>query len=179
MNRRQFIQRFLLGTGVLAAAGGGLWLSSQQVSRAQLSMELALAKLDSLQPQQLSATGDWNLFQIFSHCAQSIEYSLSGFPEHKSPVFKHTLGKAAFAVFSARGEMAHSLSEPIPGAPTIAAQGEVNSAIRRFRQAMLAFQAHQGPLAPHFAYGELSKADYEVAHVMHFYNHLEEVQGVG
>lgn len=30
-------------------------------------------------------------------------------------------------------------------------------------------------LAPHFAYGPLTKQQYEMAHVMHFNNHLKEI----
>ncbi|MFT6701096.1 MAG: hypothetical protein ACJAUM_000956, partial [Pseudomonadales bacterium] len=28
---------------------------------------------------------------------------------------------------------------------------------------------------PHFAYGELTKSQYELAHAMHFVNHLKEL----
>ena len=34
----------------------------------------------------------------------------------------------------------------------------------------------KGRLAPHFAYGELTKEQYRVAHILHVYNHLEEIK---
>ena len=48
-----------------------------------------------------------------------------------------------------------------------------------FRTSMLAFEGFQGQLAPHFAYGSLTKAEYARAHAMHFYNHLDEIQVEG
>jgi hypothetical protein len=37
---------------------------------------------------------------------------------------------------------------------------------------MAAFSAWTKPLQPHFAYGALSKPDYEQAHAMHLAQHL-------
>jgi hypothetical protein len=37
---------------------------------------------------------------------------------------------------------------------------------------MQAFLKWTGPLRPHFAYGELAKPEYELAHAMHLANHL-------
>jgi hypothetical protein len=73
---------------------------------------------------------------VFEHCAQSIEFSLHGFPQAKSATFQATAGALGFA----------------------------------------AFEAHAGPLAPHFAYGELDKAQYTRAHLMHLANHAERVR---
>ena len=36
---------------------------------------------------------------------------------------------------------------------------------------MLAFAASSKPLLPHFAYGDLSKQEYELAHAMHLADH--------
>ena len=101
---------------------------------------------------------------------------MSGYPQHKSDAFKQTLGRAAFAVFSSKGEMRHNLAESIPGSPRITSAENADQAFERFRRSMMDFQAFGGALAPHFAYGPLNKAQYENAHAMHFYNHLEEIQ---
>jgi hypothetical protein len=106
------------------------------------------------------------------HCAQSIEYSMSGFPQPKSKLFQHTIGAAAVGVFSWRGRMTHDLSEPIPGAPMLDAKADTAQAVERLRASMLAFANWSKPLLPHFAYGELSKQEYELAHAMHLANHL-------
>jgi len=38
------------------------------------------------------------------------------------------------------------------------------------------FQDYQGKLEPHFSYGQLSKEEFTVAHVIHLNNHLEELK---
>ena len=121
------------------------------------------------------STGAWSLAQMLNHTAQSIEYSMVGFPEMKSALFRHTVGSGAFAVFKARGAMSHSLDEPIPGAPALAASDALPAAIERVLKALHDFEAHAGELRPHFAYGELDKADYTRAHLMHLANHWQEV----
>jgi len=121
-------------------------------------------------------TGAWTLAQMLEHAAQSIEYSLRGFPQPKGALFQATIGKAAFAVFEARGRMSHSLDEPIPGAPPIDAKAPLVPAIARALQALREFDAHTGTLAPHFAYGALDKAQYTRAHLMHLANHWDEVK---
>ena len=114
----------------------------------------------------------WTWAQTLVHCAQSIEYSLQGFPLPKSALFQNTLGAAAFKVFTLRGRMSHNLAEPIPGAPALDANASAEGALARLRQAVQDFGAHTGPLQPHFAYGALSRAQYEQAHAMHLANHL-------
>jgi hypothetical protein len=106
------------------------------------------------------------------HCAQSIEFSLHGFPRPKPWWFRHTVGPLAFAVFSRRGAMRHDLGAPIPGAPPTSMPGDPDEAAQRLRAAMAAFRAWQGPLRPHFAYGAMDKAAYERAHAMHLAEHL-------
>jgi hypothetical protein len=149
MKRRQLIKTGLLGgLSIGAVSAGAVWLNVP-ANIAPLTIAVALKKLDKLSRQEILSSGEWSPYQIFTHCAQSIEFSLSGFPEHKSEFFKNTAGQLAFSAFSTKGQMTHSLSEPI--------------------------QQFEGKLAAHFAYGELSKPDYERAHVMHFYNHLHEI----
>lgn len=139
------------------------------------SLPAALATLQALKDKPLRATGSWDLPQVLIHAAQSVEYSLAGFPQPKAAWFRATVGPAAFAVFSARGRMSHSLSEPIPGAPDIAAGQALDAAVDRLGASLRAFDAHTGALAPHFAYGALDKADYLHAHLMHLANHWQEM----
>ena len=174
MKRRQFGKTAILGAAGLIG-GGAVWLGMDRAHE-ELTITSALAKLEVLSNKPLSNSGEWNPYQIFMHCAQSVEYSLTGFPEHKSALFKNTAGQLAFSVFSARGEMSHGLSEPIAGAPLFTAEQDVDSAINRLKQSLMDFESYQGDLAPHFVYGELSRQDYEIAHVIHLNNHLFEIQ---
>ncbi|RLT94782.1 DUF1569 domain-containing protein [Ketobacter sp.] len=175
MNRRQFL--------ALGGTAGAVIVTAPILSRAQgagapqvtpLTVAAALAQLDRLQQAEVQKAGSWNLFQVYTHLAQSVEYSMSGYPQPKSWLFQNTLGSLAFAVFAGKGSMNHSLDEAIPGAPPLAVEGDPALALQRLRQSLLAFRDYAGELQPHFAYGELSKDEYEQAHVMHLNNHLEE-----
>jgi hypothetical protein len=137
-------------------------------SLAQASEELAAL---ASAKERVASTG-WNWAQTLLHCAQSIEYSLTGFPQSKSRVFQATVGSAAFAIFESRGRMSHDLTEPIPGAPALEADAQERQAMERLRAAVETFMGWQKPLQPHFAYGPLTKSQYELAHSMHLANHL-------
>lgn len=154
--------------------GSGTWLSIEQ-GRDPLDIDVVLSTLDGLMNQNSVTTGEWNLYQLFTHCAQSVEYSMVGYPQHKPDLFKSTAGKAAFSLFISKRRMTHALNEPIPGAPALSVEGDVREAFERFKQSLIDFKAYEGALAPHFAYGALTKAQYEMAHVMHFNNHLQEI----
>lgn len=140
------------------------------------SLDGALRWLDGLERSPaVRTTGAWPLSAVLDHLAQSIEMSLDGFPQPKSELFQRTAGSAAFAVFRWRGRMSHGLAEPIPGAPALAAGADWKPPAQRLRQAIGRFQAHQGALKPHFAYGALSKGDFALAHAFHIANHQDEI----
>jgi hypothetical protein len=176
MKRRQFIKvGALTGVGLL---GGAVLLSADGQHEA-LTVSAALAKLEALSGKRISHRGTWSPAEIFTHCAQSIEYSMTGYPEHKSDFFKGTLGPLVFSIFSLKGAMVHKLDEAIPGAPDILnADQAVSEALVRLKKAFVDFNQFEGSLAPHFAYGQLTKAEYEAAHVMHVYNHFDELNTV-
>ncbi|MEW6998066.1 DUF1569 domain-containing protein [Colwelliaceae bacterium BS250] len=176
MQRRQFIKASLAGGGAIIAIGAGTLLFIEDKNKDILTVDFAMQKLDKLFNENFINLGQWDASQIFTHCAQSVEYSMSQFPEHKSNVFKGTIGKLAFSIFSSKGKMTHGLNEPIPGAPSLTQNGDAIIALYRLKNALLKFDSYQGTLAPHFAYGELTKDEYEIAHVMHLYNHLEEIK---
>lgn len=117
----------------------------------------------------------WSLPQMLQHVAQSIEFSIRGFPELKPAWFRATLGATAFAFFNARGAMSHTLDEPIPGAPALDATVSLKASVQRLLDAMDAFSAHKGAFAPHFAYGSLDREQYERAHLMHLANHWQQL----
>lgn len=71
--------------------------------------------------------------------------------------------------------MSHGLAEPIPGAPALGAGADWKPAALRLRQAITRFDAHTGPLKPHFAYGALPKGDFSLAHSFHIANHQDEI----
>ncbi len=138
------------------------------------SLNAALATLAQLKAAAPRTTGAWDLAEVLHHTAQSVEFSMTGFPTLKPPWLRATLGPYAFALFNARGAMSHDLAEPIPGAPPIAPGQPLIPAVDRAIAALRAFVAYTGPLQPHFAYGALDKPAYTRAHLMHLANHWNE-----
>ena len=123
----------------------------------------------------LRSTTDWRMGAVLEHLAQSVEMSMDGFPQFKSPLFQVTLGATAFSFFKLRGRMSHGLTEPIPGAQPLTQSDDWKPSAVRLRSAVRRFQAHTGALRPHFAYGNLSHADFALAHTFHFSNHQDEI----
>ena len=138
------------------------------------TIDSALQTLAQLKTAAPRMQGAWDLAKVLHHTAQSIEYSMTGFPVLKPAWFQATAGSYAFALFNARGAMSHDLADPIPGAPAIAQGQPLVPAIDRASAALQAFDAHAGTLQPHFAYGALDKPAYTRAHLMHLANHWTE-----
>lgn len=162
-----------LGVSLLAAAGAVAYRKSTVVITTIADMQ---AKLASLKLNKLDSLSGWQPYKVFVHLAQSIEYSMTGYPEMKPVTFQKTAGSAAFYAFSVAGAMTHNLTEPIPGAPAIAESGDVNAGIDMLIAALQKFENHAGEIKPHFAYGSLNKAEFAQAHVMHIENHLKLIQ---
>lgn len=160
------------------AAGAGYLLhrpgNDRQLVFARISDAMAeVERLHAATAEPLAPATAWNWSQTLEHCAQSIEFSLLGFPAPQSALFQNTLGAAAFTVFERRGRMSHNLAEPIPGAPALAGSApDAPATLARLRKAVQDFALRTAPLQPHFAYGALNKAQYEQAHAMHLANHL-------
>lgn len=182
MNRRQIIITAAATTSL--ASVGWPTLARADLPKVQ-SLSDALRWLDALEKSAnanlaspkspAQTTGAWGLPAVLEHLAQSIEMSMDGFPAPKSALFQAVAGRAAFAVFQWRGQMTHSLSEPIPGAPPLTTATDWKPASLRLRSAITRFNAHSGALQPHFAYGALSKADFAQAHAFHMANHQDEI----
>ena len=117
----------------------------------------------------------WDLAHVLHHVAQSVEYSLSGFPLLKPAWFRASVGPAAFAVFEACGRMTHGLDDPIPGGTPINDRQPLAPAVDHLAAALAAFERHTDALAPHFAYGPLDKPACARAHLMHLADHWQPV----
>ena len=173
MQRRTLLKGAAVG-GV-AVLGAGFWALPTGTAPAARTLDGALSVLAGFQGKALVSIQGWTPTEVFNHCAQSIEYSMDGYPQLKPAWFRHSVGPAAFAVFAARGAMRHPLTEAIPGAPAIAEPADPALALQRLQAAFARFASHNGALQPHFAYGALSHAEYAQAHVLHLYNHLSRL----
>ena len=115
----------------------------------------------------------WTLAQAIAHCAQSIECSIAGYPRLRSPLFRATIGRIAKRKFLRARRMSHDTTAPILGAPELAASLPLADARERALAATRAFAAHDGPLAPHLAYGRCTKDEYAQLHWLHVADHLK------
>jgi len=174
--RRRALRRLglVVGAGALAAP---VVVSAVRPGALSLpafdSVGAALRTLEQLRTSAPRMSGAWDLAHVLHHVAQSIEYSMAGFPELKPAWFRASVGSYAFALFNARGQMSHALDEPIPGAPPLGQGQELAPAIDRAMAALRAFDRRAGTLAPHFAYGALDKPAYTRAHLMHLADHWQ------
>jgi hypothetical protein len=183
MKRREFLSFSLLSalalnvTNTHASLGiDGAEILPFDLSNQPLDLNKLLSFLNTLPVEKLVTAGEWDLAQIFNHAAQSIEYSMDGYPQHKPELFKQTIGPLAFQAFSVWGKMTHTLSENILGAPRVLAAQQPRQALLRLEQVIIRFDQHLDVLQPHFAYGKLSKQEYALAHVLHLNNHFEEIR---
>ncbi|PTU75106.1 DUF1569 domain-containing protein [Pseudomonas mangrovi] len=177
MKRRKFLG--CSAAAGVALLGGGFALLPRGAAPAQTNLAAARELLAGLRGRELISLRGWSPTGVFNHCAQSVEYSLEGYPQLKPGWFRLSLGPAAFAVFGLRGAMRHSLDEPIPGAASLIEPATLAGALQRLEDAFARFAEHRGSLAPHFAYGALDHAEYAQAHVLHLYEHLSLIRPRG
>jgi hypothetical protein len=169
MKRRHLLAASLLPTALTTSGCG--------VAPVQGFATLADARraIAGLGPPSRSR-GTWRVAPTLVHLAQSIEYSIDGFPQMKPAWFTSSVGPLAFAWFESRGAMSHALDEPIPGAPVLDPAVALDAARERLLAALVRFDAHRGTIAPHFAYGPLDKDEATRAHLMHIANHWTEFE---
>jgi len=148
-----------------------------------MSKQLRLKSLDEVKAELLKleragspqVEGEWSVAQVLIHCAQSIEYSLTGYPSRRSALFRATVGPLVLRKFLKQGFMGHDLKAPVPNAPGLPATATLSEGLSRLRKAITDFQAATGELAPHFAYGPVTRTQYDQIHAFHVANHLEEI----
>lgn len=192
MNRRKFLKVGAITSGVVlvGAVGGSFALDHRLSTKNEIlrnisfsSLKEAQEELDRLEkivlldPKKIQLLGDWSLHQNLVHCAQSIEYSLTGFPKHRPKIIQNTIGKIIFEKFDVQGYMSHDRNDPIPDATPIEKEGDLQAAFDRVRKSISDFENYSKSYEPHFMYGKLSKSEYERAHYLHLADHLTGMKG--
>ncbi len=171
---------FLSGVAVIPLVGiAGFYAALPSADNRQFnSLQEVVTFLSHASVESLNKLGEWNLAQTFIHLAQSIEFSVVGFPKVKPEWFQKSIGSLVFHLFSAKGTMKHGLSEPIPGAQDLDQNVDVIVATNRLIIAIDLFNSKKDTfnLQPHFAYGELSWHQYERAHLLHINDHFREIK---
>lgn len=176
MKRRRVLILALTGTAG-GLAGAGWWLNGAPNPVTRIP-DLTAARQWLAQLQAASTVSSrtaWSVPQVLAHLAQSIEYSMTGYPEAKPVWFQASAGRLANSVFQRAGSMRHDLQAPIPGAPALG-EPSIGAAAQRLSAALDTFERFEGRLMAHFAYGELDHSAYLRAHLMHIANHAEEIE---
>ncbi|MEU0672206.1 DUF1569 domain-containing protein [Streptomyces sp. NPDC006172] len=122
--------------------------------------------------EALAPDSVWNLSQTLQHCAQTVGYSVTGYPRLKPALFRATAGALAKRAFLRRGRMRHPLGAEIEGAPPLDRDLPVTAAAERLEDAVQRFTAHTGAHAPHPAYGRCTHEEFARLHAMHLEEHL-------
>lgn len=176
MSRKTFL-RLAVGTAVAASfaplagcANNGRKLKFSSINEALQETALIEVNLPNVQLQQ-----PWSLYKVLTHMAQSMEYSMTGYPEMESSALMAAARVVFFNVFKPQGYMSHDLAAPVPGAPEIPDDGPLEEAFLRYRNACSDFQNFTGAVMPHFSYGDLSYEDWELAHAFHAADHYSSM----
>lgn len=129
---------------------------------------------DLTRPEQdvLAPGSPWNLSQTLQHCAQTVRYSVTGYPRLKPALFRATAGALAKRVFLRRGAMRHPLGAEIDGAPPLDRDLPVARAVAQLTEAVAVFTAHTGEHTLHPAYGRCTHDEFARLHAMHLAEHL-------
>ena len=138
----------------------------------QESAALLRGRLDRPERELLAPGGPWNLSQTLQHCAQTVRYSVVGYPRLKPALFRATAGALAKRLFLRRGAMRHPLGAEIDGAPPLVSDRPVAEAVADFEDAVALFSAHTADHAPHPAYGRCTHEEFERLHALHLAEHL-------
>lgn len=138
------------------------------------TLEALRDELAALYAGRLTAQGRWSPAEILAHCAQSVEYSLTAYPQLKPWLVRRLIGPRVLAGFRRQGRMRHDLAAPVPGAPALD-ERDAGLALQRLIAAIDAFLRHPGPWPEHLAYGHMDRAAYAEAHRLHILNHFETI----
>jgi hypothetical protein len=139
------------------------------------SLEEVLTQLDILEQSESVTTTNWSAYKILQHCAQTIDYSMTGYPQYKPKWFRATIGKIVISKFLKQGFMKHNLSAPVPGSPLLTKEGTTGEGIALLRNTIERFRNFNGELKPHLIFGKLTKTQYDRYFAIHVADHLSEV----
>ena len=114
--------------------------------------------------------GRWSLAQICNHLAQTLIYSIEGFPDRAPWLLRRTFGAFAKRHVLATGVIREGgkLPERYLPRPGLDDRAEAEA----LRGALHLYSAHPGPLADHPLFGPLDRAEWTRIHCVHSAHHL-------
>lgn len=127
----------------------------------------------------LSPRSTYTFSQTVQHAAQSIGYSMTGYPRLAPVSLRFTVGRSVKHLFLRRGAMRHNLSAPVAGAPELDPGMPDLAAIELLRATVSQLAAFDGALQPHPTYGRCTKDQVASLQTMHLREHLPGVDREG
>jgi len=127
----------------------------------------------------LGPRGKYGFSETAQHAAQSIAYSMTGYPKLAPVSLRLTVGRAVKHVFLRRGAMRHDLSAPVSGAPDLDPGMPDLTAVRLLRDAVTRLGAFNGTLQPHPTYGRCTKDQVATLQTLHLREHLPGTERAG
>lgn len=137
-----------------------------------INLEDVKIELLKLREENLISKSKLNTYQVFVHCAKTIEYSMIGYPKMSSKFIRRTIGKSTIHRILEKGKMRHNLNLDIPGSSAIEDNGTLDEGIEILLEVIRKFKNYGDLLKPHFFFGELTKEEYDRYFTIHIVNHL-------
>lgn len=144
-----------------------------------LNLEEMKRELLKLREVEFKSYGTLSPYQIFIHCAKTIEYSMIGYPKMSPTIVRNTIGKVRIKKRLKRQKMKHKLDTDVPGSTVTPDDGSTDEGIEMLLEMIHKFQNFKGTLQPHYQFGNLTKEQYASYFCIHIRNHLlglEEVK---
>ena len=155
--------------------------SAPSIPDAPASLAALVAFVDTLESRVrqdgsgtalLSPRGTYTFSQTVQHAAQSIGYSMTGYPRLAPVSLRVTVGRTVKHLFLRRGAMRHNLSAPVSGAPDLDPRLPDLVAIAVLRATVSRLAAFDGALQPHPTYGRCTKEQVASLQTLHLREHL-------
>ncbi|MCP5497592.1 MAG: DUF1569 domain-containing protein [Leptospiraceae bacterium] len=133
-------------------------------------------EISSLKDKKIQTYGKWSYYQILTHLADGLEYTLKGEnPKWYFPVIiQNTIGKLML------NRILRQKSMP-PGLPNLIKKntviyGDEKEAYKRLIKVMEEFKSFSGEFKPHPVFGKMTKGEWYLLHTCHFANHLSYIK---
>ncbi len=135
------------------------------------TLDDARRELALLEKGPVATTGNWNYFQILTHCATSLEGTMKGVKREMSWWRRHVSGPLGARKVMSQGFIPAGVNAVMN--PTFEKlEGDEKEALARLRKAMEDFEKFEGVLSEHPRFGPLKKKKWVHFHAMHLANHL-------
>jgi hypothetical protein len=127
-------------------------------------------EVERLRRDGYARAGNWGLAQVCEHLALALEATMAGFPRPFPWWVRRLVGPGLRAWVLGTGRLPAGL--PVPAGVAPPAAPEEGAAVRHLREALERFARFDGPLAPHPAFGRLSRRQWERLNLIHCAHHL-------